>query len=77
MERVRMCKCIDEEPDAPSDTVELEKWCESGHSGIPIQTHIGDEGIVLSVRMDGVICVQFDDGDERLLFPEEVCHLDS
>ncbi len=77
MDRVRMIRCIDEEPDPPSDPVELEEWCESGFSGIPIQTHIGGEGIVQWVRIDGVACVRFDNGDERLLFPEEVCPLGS
>lgn len=70
--RVRMARCLFEEPDPPSDPTEFDEWCESGNSGRPIQTHVGDEGSVLWVNPSGSICVQFDDGDERLLWPGEV-----
>ena len=36
-----MVRCLGEEPEPPTDPAELEKWCESGNSGRPIQTHIG------------------------------------
>jgi len=70
--RVKMTRCIGEEPEPPAGPLELEKWCEAGNSGRPVQTHVGDEGCVLWVNTDGSLCVQFDDGDERLLFREEV-----
>lgn len=67
-----MTKCVDQEPEPPTDPDEFEKWCESGNSGRPVQTHVGDGGYVLWVNPDGAVCVQFNDGDERLLFREEV-----
>ena len=70
--RVRMVQCIGEEPQPPTDPVELEEWCEAGNSGRPVQTHVSDEGLVLWVAANGDLCVQFDDGDERLLFRKEV-----
>ena len=70
--RVRMARCTVEEPAPPTDPDEFEEWCESGNSGRPIQTHVGDAGIVLWARPDQVICVEFDDGDQRLLKLEEV-----
>jgi hypothetical protein len=36
-----------------------------------VQQHVGDTGIVLWENDNGTVCVQFDDGDERLLFREE------
>ena len=69
--RVKMIGCTGEEPKPPSHPHEFEEWCEAGNSGRPIQTHAGDEGCVLWVNDDGSLCVQFDDGDERLLFREE------
>ncbi len=74
--RVRMVRCIGEEPDPPSDPQELEEWCEAGNSGRPVQTHVGDEGIILWINDNGSICVEFVDGDQRLLFPEEIEHID-
>jgi hypothetical protein len=67
-----MVRCIGEEPEPPTDPDEFEEWCESGNSGRPVQTHVGDEGCVLWTNPDGALCVQFDDGDERQLFREEV-----
>ena len=72
MRRVRMARCIGNEPEPPADPDEFEEWCESGHSGRPVQTHVGDEGVALWVNPNGSICVQFDDDDERLLWPGEV-----
>ena len=68
-----MALCVDEEPEPPSDPAEFEEWCESGNSGIPIQTHVGDCGTVLQVVSDKAISVLFDDGDERFLHVSEVC----
>ena len=70
--KVRMMLCIGEEPIPPADVLELEYWCESGKSGRPIQTHIGDCGIVQYIVNEEVLCVRFEDGDERLLFVDEV-----
>ena len=70
--KVRMTLCIGEEPIPPADVRELENWCESGKSGRPIQTHIGDCGIVQYIVNEEVLCVRFEDGDERLLFVDEV-----
>jgi hypothetical protein len=70
--RVRMVRCIAEEPQPPANPVELELWCEAGKSGRPVQTHVGEEGIVLWVNDDRTACVAFDDGDERVLFMEEI-----
>ena len=70
--RVRMVRCVGQEPQSPIDPVELEKWCEAGKSVRPVQTHVGEAGCVLWVNEDGSLCVQFEDGDERLLFREEV-----
>lgn len=72
MTRVRMARCVGEEPEPPADRDAFEEWCASGKSGRTVQTHFGDEGTVLWVDLDGAVCVQFDDGDERLLWPEEV-----
>ena len=72
MVKFRMARCVGEEPEPPSDLDEFEGWCESGNSGRPVQTHVGDEGTALWTCPSGAICVQFDDGDERLLWPEEV-----
>lgn len=70
--RVRMARCIAEEAEPPTEPAELERWCEAGKSGRPVQTHVGDEGTVLWVNEDGTLCVIFEDGDERILFQEEV-----
>ena len=70
--RVRMIRCIEEEPEPPSDPEEFEAWCESGNSGRPVQNHVGDEGIVLWANTDERVSVLFDDGDERLLWPKEI-----
>ena len=72
MLRVRMASCFGEEAEPPTDPSAIEEWCESGNSGRPIQTHVGDEGIVLWVNQNGTVCVHFDDGDERLLWSEEI-----
>ena len=69
---VRMARCVGEEPEPPTDPDVFEEWCESGNSARPVQTHVGDAGIVLWINPDGTVCVQFCDGDERLLWPEEV-----
>jgi hypothetical protein len=67
-----MARCVGEEPEPPTNRDAFEEWCESGNSGRPVQAHVGNEGIVLWVNPAGAVCVQFDDGDERLLWPEEV-----
>jgi hypothetical protein len=69
--RVKMVKCIYEEPSPPCNPDELENWCNLGYSARPVQQHVGDTGIILFENSNGRVCVQFDDGDERLLFPEE------
>lgn len=70
--RVKMVRCLVEEPEPPQDVTELEAWCEVGKSGRPVQTHVGDRGTVLWLNDDGSLCVAFDDGDERFLFADEV-----
>lgn len=70
--KVSMTLCIAEEPIPPADALEFENWCESGKSGRPIQTHIGDCGIVQRIVNEEVLCVRFEDGDERLLYVDEV-----
>ena len=67
-----MVRCLGGEPEPPTDPTELEKWCESGNSGRPIQTHIGDYGTVWEIRENQAVRVEFDDGDERLLYCHEV-----
>ena len=70
--RVKMVKCIYEESQPPCNSDELENWCNLGYSARPVQQHVGDMGIILWKNNDGRVCVQFDDGDERLLFCEEI-----
>lgn len=70
--RVKMVKCTGEEPQPPCNPDELENWCNLGYSARPVQQHVGDTGIVLWKNSDGSVCVQFDDGDERVLFREEI-----
>ena len=70
--RIRMVRCLEEEPIPPIDPQEFEFWCESGKSGRPIQTHIGDCGIVQKIENEEAVLVLFDDGDERLLYVDEV-----
>ena len=66
--RIRMVRCIEEEPNPPTDPVEFEEWCASGKSGRPIQTHVGDCGVVNRIVNEEVLCVLFNDGDERLTY---------
>ena len=70
--RVKMVRCIQTESDPPAEPLELEEWCESGNSGRPVQTHIGDYGIVQRVETEEALLVLFDDGDERMLYVDEV-----
>jgi hypothetical protein len=70
--RVRMVRCMNAEPKPPTEEVELEAWCARGYSGRPIQTHIGDGGRVLWIDPSPAVCVAFDDGDERVLYPDEI-----
>lgn len=70
--RVRMIRCIRPEPDVPKDPTELELWCAKGCSARPVQTHTGDRGYVMWITEDGNVSVAFDDGDERVLYPEEI-----
>ncbi len=70
--RVKMFRCIALEPNAPADKAELELWCEKGNSARRVQTHVGDVGTVLWINDDRTVCVAFDDGDERVLYPEEI-----
>ena len=67
-----MIKCIYEEPQPPCNFDELENWCNLGYSARPVQQHVGDMDIILWQNSDGKVCVQVDDGDERLLFCEEI-----
>ena len=66
-----MVRCIEEESSPPTDPTEFEEWCESGKSGRPIQTHIGDCGVVDRIVNEEILCVLFDDGDERLTYVDE------
>ena len=67
-----MIRCLGQEPEPPIDPLTVEAWCASGNSGRPIQTHVGDNGTILWVNRNDSLCVEFDDGDERLLFRDEV-----
>lgn len=69
---VRMVRCLYAEPDPPNDPDELEAWCAEGKSARPIQSHVGDTGVVLKVYPDESICIEFSDGDQRVLLPEEI-----
>ncbi len=73
--RIRMVKCLGHEPDPPTDPMELQVWCNKGFSARPVQTHLNDLGTVLWINDDQSVCVQFDDGDERLLWPDEIAYL--
>ena len=70
--RIRMVRCIEDEPEPPSEPDEFEAWCESGKSGRTIQTHLGDYGIVQRIIGEEAIVVRFDDCDERTLYVDEV-----
>lgn len=70
--RIRMTRCIEEEPSPPMEPMEFEKWCESGKSGRPIQTHLGDYGVVDRIVNEEALRVLFDDGDERLVYVDEI-----
>ena len=70
--RVRMVRCVSPEPDAPEDPSELELWCAKGYSAIPVQTHVGHGGYAMWITEDGNVAIAFDDGDERVLYPEEI-----
>ena len=69
---MRMIRCIMPEPDAPEDPAALEIWCARGYSARPVQTHVGDSGRVMWAAEDGNVAIAFDDGDERVLYPEEI-----
>ncbi len=69
--RVKMVRCVGPEPLPPDDPEALERWCAQGNSAVPVQEHLGDEGVILWVNPGESVCVQFDNGDERLLFREE------
>ena len=70
--RVKMMRCLGTEPAPPTNPDLLERWCADGNSARPVQGHMGDSGDVLWVNPGKSLCVRFDDGDERLLFREEV-----
>ncbi len=70
--RVMMTQCLEEEPWPPEDPIELGIWCEKGRSGRPIQTHVGDSGIVQRIVTEESLMVLFDDSDERVLWVDEV-----
>lgn len=70
--RVRMVRCLGEEPRPPDDPEQLDVWCAQGRSARPIQLHLGDHGDVLWINPFSSLCVRFDDGDERLVFRGEV-----
>lgn len=67
-----MVRCIAPEPLPPLDPVELQIWCARGYSARPVQTHLGDEGVVMWANEDRTVAIAFGDGDERLLYPEEI-----
>ena len=67
-----MIRCLGFEEVPPRDPDLLEAWCAIGNSARPVQEHLGETGSVLWVNANGTLCVQFDDGDERVLFPCEV-----
>ena len=70
--RVRMIHCIKPEQDSPTDLTELELWCAKGYSVQSAQTHTGDNGFVSWITESRNVCVAFDDGNERVLYPEEI-----
>ncbi len=67
-----MVQCAGYEPTPPTEGDLFEVWCRIGHSGKPVQEHLGESGTILWVNNDGSLCVQFTDGDERLLYDEEI-----
>ena len=69
---VKMVKCITEEPQPPCNPDELENWCNLGYSARPVQQHVGDTGTIQFVNSKRETSVLFDDGDERILFREEI-----
>ena len=70
--RVKMVKCIGEEPQPPCNPDELDNWCDLGYSARPVQQHVGDTGTIQFVNSKGGLSVLFDDEDERILFHEEI-----
>lgn len=58
--RVKMVKCIYEEPQPPCNSAELESWCNLGYSARPVQQHVRDIGIILWKNGDDKVRVQFD-----------------
>ena len=70
--RFKMIRCLEFEPEPPTDPSQFEVWCEQGHSGRPVQTHVGDTGTVYRVYEDQSVAVRFDDGDERFLLCGEL-----
>ncbi len=70
--RVRMTRCLEPEPAPPTEPELIEAWCAAGNSARPVQEHVGDFGDILWVNPGESLCVHFEDGDERLLFREEV-----
>ena len=70
--RVRMVWCAEEELSPPTNPSDLEAWCDLGKSARPIQTHVGDYGVVQSIVTEEAVTVVFDDGDERMLSIDEM-----
>ncbi|MCH8817396.1 MAG: hypothetical protein IIC92_06675 [Chloroflexi bacterium] len=70
--RVLMVRCVGAEPLAPDDPRDLEQWCAAGNSARPIQEHVGEQGDIIWINVGKSLCVRFDDGDERVLFQDEV-----
>ena len=70
--RVRMIHCIKPDQDSQTDQTELEIWCAKGYSARPAQTHTGNGGSVWWITESRNVCVAFDDGEERVLYPEEI-----
>ena len=70
--RVRMVQRTHPELEPPTDEDDLKLWCDQAFSARPIQEHVGHTRIVLWANESGTVCIAFDDGDERILYPSEI-----
>ena len=70
--RIKMVRCIQDKLRLPSDNDKIENWCAIGYSARSPQQHVGDMGTMLWENDCGRVSVLFDNGDELILFREEI-----
>ena len=70
--RIKMVRCIHDKLRLPSDKDKIENWCAIGYSARSPQQHVGDTGTMLWENDYGKVSVLFDNGDELILFREEI-----